>query len=650
MTTIKKQPQQKTNFKPHKKVTETHIGIVDHVDPNHAYIILTDNTNNLRDIKIHQKDLLNAIHEDTVEIQIFPSTKERKQGKVIKIISRKHHTIIGRIEQIKQNHLLCIPDKKRLYPLIIPETHQNCQPNDKVTIQILNYNHTHAKYTGKIINILGKSGEYSTENKALSIQYNLDKTFDTTIEQQVHQLEETLPNHEIKKRRNFTNITTFTIDPETAQDFDDAISIQTHPNGTHEIGIHIADVTHYVTPDSPLDIEAQKRSTSTYLVDKVIPMLPERLSNHLCSLKPKEARLTFSVVLTFKDTDIIDTWIGETIIYSQKRFTYDEAHQIMQQKQGTFHKELFLLDSIAKKLRKKRLEQNAIDFASDNTKIFIDPVTNTVQIKTITSTTTHQLIEEYMLLANRIIAETITSHHKQNKSKTPFIYRTHEQPKPEKIENFKQFIQSLGYTFDNNQPIQKNLNDILQKSKDTIHQDAVHTLAIRTMEQARYTTDPLGHFGLGFKHYTHFTSPIRRYPDIIIHRLVKHFLSQTQPPQKNYEAIAKHSSQQERIATEAERASINLHQVIYMQKHINKTFKGVISGVTAWGLYVEIIENKCEGLIHISDLTDDYYIFEQTTLSLKGQRTKKTYRLGDSITIRVKACDIQRKNVDFLLV
>ena len=636
-----------------KNTVIKHRGTVDHVSVKRAYVAIQEE--GFEDLVVEYSDLGRAIHGDEVEVEVLPKRrkKDRPRGRVVKVLSRANEEVIGALVMSK-GKLQCMPDHRRLYLTLVPKTCLNgAVEGDKIIVKLTGWNETTRQCVGEVVEVLGAVGHVDTEEKALMKQFGLKAAFAPELEAEVAKIPDTLPEEEIARRRDFSDVTTFTIDPDDAKDFDDALSIRKFDDGDYEIGVHIADVSHYVRPGSPLDEEASRLATSVYLVGKVSPMLPERLSNNLCSLRPKVKRPAFSMVVRM-DTEgaVKGIWIGETVIFSNHRFTYEQALATLEQGSGPYAEELAVLHDIAQRLRRKRIASGAIAFETNDVKIILNDQREPVDVKVKEGSFAHQLIEEFMLLANRLVAEKITHTYAKKGSPHPFIYRVHGKPKADKIEHLAEFSKQLGYTFNRRTDrLSDALNGILEHSKGTVHQQVIQTLAIRSMAQALYSTDAsVGHFGLGFSLYTHFTSPIRRYPDVLVHRLVKAYLAgQPVDVTSTYDKLVRHCSQRERLAVEAERASTNYHQVLFLKDKVGQRFKGTISGITERGIYVELVENKCDGMVRISDMSDDYYVFVASACTLRGTRRKKSYQLGQPVEVEIKRCNLQQKTIDLIL-
>jgi ribonuclease R len=506
---------------------------------------------------------------------------------------------------------------------------------------------------GIITRVLGKQGENNTEMNAILAEYGFPLQFPEEVEKEANEISDVISAEEIKKRRDFRNILTFTIDPFDAKDFDDAISFQRLENGNVEVGVHIADVSHYIIPDSALDKEAFNRATSVYLVDRVIPMLPEKLSNGLCSLRPKEDKLCSAAVFELDaNANVINQWFGKTIIHSDRRFAYEEAQEIIEGNSKELYEEMKTLNELAYKLRERKFKEGAISFESTEVKFKLDEAGKPTGVYVKERKDAHKLIEDYMLLANRKVAEFIAKKGK-GKQKYTFVYRAHDSPKEEALLNFANFAIRFGYKINtkNDKEIARSLNHLMEDVEGKKEQNVLTQLAIRSMAKAIYTTKKSSHYGLAFDYYTHFTSPIRRYPDVMVHRLLEHYLSGGKSVgEEEYEKKSLHSSQMEKKAADAERASIKYKQAEYLENNIGKEYTGLISGVTEWGMYVEIIENKCEGMIRLRDITDDFYVWDEKNYCIIGQRKKKKYQLGDEVKISVKKVDLAKRQIDFTLV
>ncbi|HZX57405.1 MAG TPA: ribonuclease R, partial [Mucilaginibacter sp.] len=506
---------------------------------------------------------------------------------------------------------------------------------------------------GRIKQVLGVQGENDTEMNAILAEYGFPLAFDKEVEHDAEEIPDVITKDEIARRRDFREVLTFTIDPFDAKDFDDAISFRALPNGHYEVGVHIADVSHYIQPDSALDKEALDRATSVYLVDRVIPMLPERLSNGLCSLRPKEDKLCFAAVFELnEEAHVIEEWFGKTIIHSDRRFTYEEVQQIIEDKAGEFNEEIEKLNALAYKLRERKFKNGAISFETTEVKFKLDEQGKPTGVYIKERKDAHKLIEDFMLLANRKVAEFVSKKGK-GKQKYTFVYRTHDSPKPDSLASFAQFAARFGYRINtkSDKEIAKSLNFLMEDVEGKKEQNVLTQLAIRSMAKAIYTTKSTSHYGLAFDHYTHFTSPIRRYPDVMVHRLLFHYLNGGQSANEAYyEKLCQHCSQMEKKAADAERASVKYKQAEFLKDQIGTVYTGIISGVTEWGMYVEIIENKCEGMIRLRDISDDFYTLDEKNYAIIGQRKKKVYRLGDEVQIKVKNVDLTKKQIDFSLV
>lgn len=628
-------------------------GVVDHVNPKFAYIISEESED---DIWVRTDDLNFAINGDTVSVQVYPQKHGKKpEGKVKQIIQRGKDEWVGRVE-ISKNYAFVIPDNKRIYcdVFIASEDINKARSRDKVIVKILNWPSAEKKNPkGEIIRVLGPAGENEAEIHSIMAQFELPFEFPDKVLAESERIPEKISRDEISSRRDFRNILTFTIDPEDAKDFDDAISLQTLENGNTEIGVHIADVTHFLREDTVLDKEAFDRATSVYLVDRTIPMLPERLSNGVCSLNPNEDKLTFSAVFEMDDKATVKRqWFGKTIIHSDKRFAYEQAQEIIESGSGEFSDELVKLNELARKLRKDRFANGAINFETIEVKFRLDEKGKPLEVYPKERKDAHKLIEEFMLLANKKVAEFIFKKKSGGNKSSTFVYRTHDSPDPDKIKAFSIFARKFGYQMKlEESSISRSLNSLIDAIEGKPEQNVLESLAIRTMAKAKYTTEPDPHFGLAFMHYTHFTSPIRRYPDVMVHRLLFLYLKNGKSPdEEEYEDKCEHSSEREKRAAEAERASIKYKQVEFMQTRLGEEFDGIVSGVTEWGVFVEMIETKCEGMIRISEIRDDFYEFDEENFRIVGVRNKRIITLGDDIKVKVVKTDIDRRTIDLEMI
>jgi ribonuclease R len=604
------------------------------------------------DVFVSANNLKTALHGDKVKVRLYAKRKgARPEGEVVEIIERWKTSFVGTVE-VMPNFAFLIPDNKNMpFDLFIPSSKLNgALQGQKAVAKVIDWNSKSKNPVAEIINVLGYPGLHETEMHAILAEFELPDKFTEEVEHDADLISGEITEKEIMSRRDFRKIPTFTIDPADAKDFDDAISLRKLENGNWEVGVHIADVTHYVRTGTLVEEEAKQRATSVYLVDRVVPMLPERLSNHICSLNPSEDKLTYSAVFEMNEkSEVINEWFGRTIINSDRRFSYGEAQLVIDTGEGDMKEDILLLHKLAQQLRTKRFSTGAFAFEKIEVRFDLDENGKPTGIKFREMGTANQLIEEFMLLANKHVAEYVG---KRLKGKT-FVYRIHDKPDPEKLSNFSHFITRFGYKLieDDHTSLPKAMNKLMKSVAGKKEQNIIETLALRSMAKAVYSTENIGHYGLAFKHYTHFTSPIRRYPDMMVHRLLSMYLAEENPGgQDKYEKLCEHSSKMERLASEAERASVKYKQVEYMSDKTGTVFEGVISGVTEWGIYVEIIENQCEGMIHIRELADDFYEYDEVNYCLKGRSTGKIYTLGDRVNIEVVKADLQKKQLDYKIV
>ncbi len=629
-------------------------GEVDFVNPRFAFIIPKGQEKSEDDILIKESNLKNALDGDTVRVMIIPSRAKngRREGKVLEILNRCRDEFVGRVE-ISPRFAFVVPDFKKMHhdifvrkPDLIGAHH-----NQKVVVKITEWNEKEKSPTGKVVRVLGDAGDHEVEIHSIMAEFGLPFGYPDEAVEEAERIPEKIENKTVNERRDFRGVPTFTIDPADAKDFDDAISYRKLASGLHEIGVHIADVTHYVKPGSLLEKEAYDRATSVYLVDRTIPMLPERLSNGLCSLRPNEDKLTFSCVFEMDDEgNVKEFWIGRTVIHSDRRFAYEEAQENIDKNEGDYHSELNLLNGIAKKLRQSRFKKGAINFETVEVKFKLGEDGTPLGLIIKERKDVHKLIEEFMLLANRTVAEFIFN---KSKGKSTFVYRIHDYPDLEKLNTFANFARKFGHEVKvtDEKTVSNSLNQLMEEIEGKPEQNVLEQLAIRSMAKAKYTTEPKLHFGLAFKHYTHFTSPIRRYPDMMVHRLLQLYLDGGKSPETQaWEEKCSHASEREKRAADAERASIKYKQVEYMQLAETKDYEGIVSGITEWGVYVEITETKCEGMVRLQDMTDDYYDFDEKNMRLIGSRTKKMITLGDKVWVRVTRTDIDRRTIDLEFV
>tara|TARA_R110002012_G_scaffold283090_2_gene473205 strand:- start:155703 stop:157919 length:2217 start_codon:yes stop_codon:yes gene_type:complete len=654
--------------------TEYHTGRVDMASRGAGYIISDDFED---DVYISSNNMNKALHGDEVEFYAYKRLKNgKREGEITKIIKRAKTEYVGVI-QLNKNYAFVVVDSNKMYTDIFVPINKTKHANDgdKVLVALEEWPEKADSPNGKVIEVLGRPGEHNTEIHAILAEYGLPLEFPKEVEDFANKIDTSITKDEIAKRRDMRADLTFTIDPKDAKDFDDALSFKVLDDGLFEIGIHIADVSHYLQPGTILDDEAYERATSVYLVDRVVPMLPEVLSNNACSLRPNEEKYTFSAVFKMNTkAEVVHEWFGRTVTYSDARFAYEEAQAIIENNTNSDKTEptinttipsdvsltgktyqttpdiaeaIIKMDAFAKKMRSKRMQSGAISFDKVEVKFNLDQDANPVGVFFKTSKDANKMIEEFMLLANRKVSEFV------GKQKKTFIYRVHDEPDDSKLAALQNVVGRFGYklNFKDKKSVSSSLNNLLSEVVGKKEQNLVDTLTIRTMSKAEYTTHNIGHYGLAFDYYSHFTSPIRRYPDVMAHRLLQQYLDGEKSVNADiYEDRCNHSSNMENLATKAERDSIKYMQIRFMEDHKDEDFVGVISGVTDWGIYIEIIENKCEGMVSVRDMKDDHYQFDEDHYALIGKNSKTMYQLGDEVVVKVKNTDLVKKHLDFYLV
>ena len=608
-------------------------------------------------VLISERNSAHALTDDMVRVALFARRRGRgREGEVVEIVKRKHDTFVGELHVEKHYAFLITENRVMPNDIFIPKDMLKGGKNgDKAVVKLLEWPMESKNPVGKVIDILGKCGENDTEMNAILAEYGLPYVYPAAVEEAANKLNSDITAEEIAKRADFRNVTTFTIDPVDAKDFDDALSIRPAGEGLWEIGVHIADVSHYVTEGSIIDKEAFKRATSIYLVDRTIPMLPEHLCNFLCSLRPNEEKLAYSVIFTMNEKAEVKKFeITRAVIKSDRRFSYEEVQEIIEKGEGEFFEEISTLNKLAQKMRDKRFASGAIDFQQAQVHFRLDDDGKPLSVYFSESNESHQLIEEFMLLANRTVAEKIGKKTANSTPKT-FVYRIHDEPNPEKLTMLAKFVTKLGYKMrsGSGRTTSANaLNSLLKDVHGSKEQNVIEQISLRTMQKARYSTGNIGHYGLAFRYYTHFTSPIRRYPDLLVHRLLDRYLTlgARSVSQPKYEDLCEHCSAQEQVAANAERASIKYKQVEFMSEHIGEEYDAVISGVTEWGMYAEINDNKCEGMIPMRTLQDDYYEFDDANYCIIGRRHRRKFTIGDPVRIRIVRANLDRKQLDFEMV